>query len=168
MINLNIPHKMPKKVLSYYLLNFVVLIIFFLILLSILNALEVGAILIPGLIFFVFIPAFFVLYLHYLNFSFIVKEDGIAIKSGILVKRSKLIPSNSIQNIELRSGILMRFLTKINSDFITSSNKTRNKIHNIHLIVLLFSLQRCYLLQESCQNMSKFEITFLMIQCKNN
>ena len=130
MINLNIPHKMPKKVLSYYLLNFVVLIIFFLILLSILNALEVGAILIPGLIFFVFIPAFFVLYLHYLNFSFIVKEDGIAIKSGILVKRSKLIPSNSIQNIELRSGILMRLLQLTRINFWTSSPaqiKIRNK-----------------------------------------
>ena len=59
-----------------------------------------------------------------------MKEDGIAIKSGILVKRSKLIPSNSIQNIELRSGILMRFLQLTKINFWTSSPaqiKIRNK-----------------------------------------
>lgn len=130
MINLNIPHKIPKKVLLYYLLKFIVLTICVLILLSIFNALEIGISLILMLIFFIFIPAFFVLYLHYLNFSFAVKEDGIAIKSGILIKRSRLIPSNSIQNIELRSGILMRLLQLTRINFWTSSPaqiKIRNK-----------------------------------------
>ncbi len=130
MINLNIPHKIPKKVLLYYLLKFIVLTICFLIVLSIFNALEIGVSLILMLIFFIFIPAFFVLYLRYLNFFFTVKEDGIAIKSGILVKKSKLIPSNSIQNIELRSGILMRLLQLTRINFWTSSPaqiKIRNK-----------------------------------------
>jgi len=129
MMNLNIPLKMPKKVLLYYLLRIIILTFCLFIIFSLPGIRMIRSIIVWLMMFFINIPIFIILFLKYINFSFIIEDNDITVKSGILVKRSKLIPFGRIQNVELKSGLLMRFLslTRVN---IWTSSPAQIKIRN--------------------------------------
>jgi len=57
---------------------------------------------------FIILPAIIWIYFDYKSRSFIVESNRITINSGILIKRSKLIPFDKIQNIENFKGLLLR------------------------------------------------------------
>lgn len=120
---------MPSKVLLYYFMRIIVLTFCVFILFSLPGIRIFRAAMVWLMIFFINIPIFVILFLSYMNFSFVIKDSDITVNSGILVKRSKLIPFNRIQNIELKSGLLMRFLglTRVN---IWTSSPAQIKIHN--------------------------------------
>ena len=129
MINLNTSLKMPNKVLLYYLLRIIVLTFCLFIILSLPGIQVIRSAIVWLMILFINIPVFIILFLQYINFSFIIKDNDITVKSGILVKRSKLISFDRVQNVELRSGLLMRFLglTRVN---IWTSSPAQIKIRN--------------------------------------
>lgn len=129
MMNLNVPLKMPNKVLLYYLLRIIVLTFCLFIIFSLPGIQILRSVIVWLMIFFINIPVFIILFLQYINFSFIIKDNDITVKSGILVKRSKLIPFDRVQNVELKSGLLMRSLglTKVN---IWTSSPAQIKIRN--------------------------------------
>lgn len=65
---------------------------------------------------FVGIPYMFYILLYYYNTSFTFDNDKIVKRSGIIIKSSSAIHFNKIQNIDLKSDLLMRFfqMTLIN------------------------------------------------------
>lgn len=67
------------------------------------------------------IPTTLYIYLSFKNFSYKIEDSQITIKEGIILKSSKTIFFDNIQNIETYRGIMSRFfgLTKIS--FWTSS-----------------------------------------------
>lgn len=67
------------------------------------------------------IPIILYIYLSFKNFSYKIEDGQITIREGIILKGSKTIFFNNIQNIETYRGIMSRFfgLTKIS--FWTSS-----------------------------------------------
>jgi len=128
-MNLNITLKMPNKVKFYYLIKLILLTLFAFFLFSLLGGRTFGAIMTWLMVIFINIPVFIYLLLDYMNFSFIVKDNDIIVNSGILIKRSKLIPFDKIQNIDLKSGPLMRLfgLTRVN---IWTSSPAQIRIRN--------------------------------------
>lgn len=62
------------------------------------------------------IPVLIYIYLSYKNFSYMIDDGKITTFSGILSKRTKTIPFNTIQNIETDSGLISRMfnITEIN------------------------------------------------------
>ena len=112
MINLNTPNKLPSKIRWYWLVKIIILI------------------LLPGLfwhplfwiltIFFGF-PIFIYLLLFYNSFGFTVEDNKITINSGVIIKKSKSIPFNTIQNVENVKGVLYRIFGLSKVDIWTSS-----------------------------------------------
>lgn len=112
MINLNAPTKLPSKIRWYWLTKIIILI------------------LLPSLfwrplfwilIIFIGLPIFLYLLLYYNSFSFILEDNKITINSGVIIKRSKSIPFNIIQNVENVRGILHRIFGLSKVDIWTSS-----------------------------------------------
>jgi len=129
MMDLNISLKMPNKILLYYLLRIIVLTFCVFIIFSLPGIRMIRTLIMSFMIFFINIPVLIILFLHYINFSFIIKDNNITVKSGILLKKSKLIPFDRVQNVELKSGLLMRFLSLTKANIWTSS-PAQIKIHN--------------------------------------
>ncbi len=99
MITLNTNLKLPRKVLTY---RTTILAIIFIITL-------------PFSVFLLFLPSiliviiYFVLLLDYKNTSFLYNEKQIEISKGIFTKSQRAIPFSTVQNINLVSGIIMRW-----------------------------------------------------------
>jgi len=51
------------------------------------------------------------------GFNFILEEGKITLNSGVIVKRSKAIAFDKVQNVESVSGILRRMLDYLRSKF---------------------------------------------------
>jgi len=126
--------KFTPKVKQYLLTNLLIIIIFLSVVFSMSGNnnffgtfLTIAIIL--GLPFYIYIS------LMYNSWSFLVNENDITINSGILVKKSKTIPFNMIQNINRKQGVLMGMFRIANIDIWTSSpsqinineGKTSNK-----------------------------------------
>ena len=128
-MNLNISLKMPNRVKFYYLIKLILLTLFAIFLFSLPGSRIFRLIMTWLIVFFIDVPVFIYLLLDYRNFSFIVKDNDIIVNSGILTKRSKLIPFDKIQNIDLKSGLLIRLfgLTRVN---IWTSSPAQIKIRN--------------------------------------
>ena len=128
-MNLNTALKMPNRVKFYYLIKLILLTLFAIFLFSLPGSRIFRLVMTWLIVFFIDIPVFIYLLLDYRNFSFIVKDNDIIVNSGILTKRSKLIPFDKIQNIDLKSGLLMRLLglTRVN---IWTSSPAQIKIRN--------------------------------------
>jgi len=128
-MNLNATLKMPNKVKLYYLIKLILLTLFAIFLFSLPGSQTFRIVMTWLMVFFIDVPVFVYLLLDYRNFSFIVKDNDIIVNSGILIKRSKLIPFDKIQNIDLKSGLLMRplGLTRVN---IWTSSPAQIKIRN--------------------------------------
>jgi len=60
--------------------------------------------------FFVFFgfPVYFIICFRLKNFSFVITDTTLDIKSGILTKHTETIPFSSIQNVVESTGVLMR------------------------------------------------------------
>lgn len=58
--------------------------------------------------FFIIIPYFLYIYLHYVNIVFSFDNNKIIKRWGIITKKSSIIHFDKIQNIDLKSGLLMR------------------------------------------------------------
>ncbi|MFA5996901.1 MAG: PH domain-containing protein [Candidatus Paceibacterota bacterium] len=97
MISPNVPTKETEKLLSYQNTLFVIL---FVVTLPLNFLLFLPAI--------VIIVSYFVTRASYNNYSFIYNEQNIEINKGILSKSRKTIPYNTIQNVNVTSGWLMR------------------------------------------------------------
>jgi len=128
-MNLNTTLKMPNKVKLYYLIKLILLTLFAIFLFSLPGSRTFRLVMTWFIVFCIDAPVFIYLLLDYRNFSFIVEDNNIIVNSGILVKRSKLIPFDKIQNIDLNSGLLMRLLglTRVN---IWTSSPAQIKIRN--------------------------------------
>lgn len=126
--------KFTPKVKQYLLTNLLIIIIFLSVVFSMSgNNNFFGTFLtitiILGLPFYIYIS------LMYNSWSFLVNENDITINSGILVKKSKTIPFNMIQNINRKQGVVMGMFGIANIDIWTSSpsqinineGKTSNK-----------------------------------------
>jgi len=115
-MNLNTALKMPNKVKLYYLIKLILLTLFAIFLFSLSGSRTFRLVMTWLIVFFIDAPVFIYLLLDYRNFSFSVENNDIIVNSGILAKRSKLIPFDKIQNIDLNSGPLMRLLglTRVN------------------------------------------------------
>lgn len=120
MIKVKELNKFSPKVRQYLLTNLLITIIFLSVVFSIsgnnnfFGTFFTVAIII-GLPFYIYIS------LMYNSWSFFVNENDITINSGILVKKSKTIPFNMIQNINRKQGILMGMFGITNMDIWTSS-----------------------------------------------
>jgi len=97
MINLNTPTQLPAKLKWYWLTKIIILIL--------LPSLFWHPLFWVLVIFFG-LPIFFYLLFFYNSFSFTVEDNKITINSGIIIKNSKSIPFNTIQNVENIRGIL--------------------------------------------------------------
>lgn len=119
MINLNIPNKLPPRIKWYWLTKIIILIVFFSFIFSLpflfftknafTNLLRI-------LLIFTGLPLFLYLLLYYNSFTFIVEDTRITLNSGVIIKHSKSIPFNIIQNVENVRGILHRVfgISKVN------------------------------------------------------
>ena len=67
------------------------------------------------------LPIYIYISILYNCLSFIVDENNITINSGIIVKKSTVIPFDKIQSINSRHGILMGMFAITNLDIWTSS-----------------------------------------------
>lgn len=108
MIELNTPNKLPPKVKWYNLTKIILLILVASFPFLLINK---GAWFLGFFLFFVFfvgLPAFVYFLLCYKFLTFIVENDRITINSGIIIKRSKSIPFDKIQNVDNVRGILAR------------------------------------------------------------
>lgn len=119
MINLNTPTKLPSKIRWYWLTKIIILIVLFSFIFSLpflfFSKSAFGDLFKFSLI-FIGIPIFLYLLLYYNSFSFLVEDTKITINSGVVIKHSKSIPFNIIQNVENIRGILHRLfnISKVN------------------------------------------------------
>jgi membrane protein YdbS with pleckstrin-like domain len=67
------------------------------------------------------LPFYIYIILLYRSWSFLVDENSITINSGIIVKKSKIIPFDKVQNISQKQGIIMGMFGITNFDIWTSS-----------------------------------------------
>jgi len=112
MINLNTPTQLPAKLKWYWLTKIIILIL--------LPTLFWRPLFWILTIFFG-LPIFICLLLFYNSFSFTVEDNKITINSGVIIKHSKSIPFNIIQNVENVRGILHRIFGLSRVDIWTSS-----------------------------------------------
>ena len=105
MINLNTESKLPGKLKLYYLVK-LVLIVLLLSLPFMLMGSKVWAPFFWMIAIFIGLPIYLFLLIDFSAFKFTVDENKITINSGVLVKRSKSIAFNKVQNIENVKGIL--------------------------------------------------------------
>lgn len=111
MINPNTPTQLPSKVKLYWLSKIILLLLPFLF--------FPPAFLI--IVIFLGLPASLYLLLYYNSFTFIIEDTKITINSGVVIKRSKSIPFNIIQNVENVRGIFHRIFGLSNINIWTSS-----------------------------------------------
>lgn len=111
MINPNTPTQLPSKVKLYWLTKILLLLLPFLF--------FPPAFLI--LVIFLGLPVSLYLLLYYNSFTFIIEDTKITINSGVVIKRSKSIPFNIIQNVENVRGIFHRIFGLSNVNIWTSS-----------------------------------------------
>jgi len=69
----------------------------------------------------IIIIIFIIIRLDYKNYSFTYNDKNIEIKQGIISKSQKTIPYNTIQNININSGLLMRMFKIQKVEIWTSS-----------------------------------------------
>jgi len=126
--------KFTPKVKQYLLTNLLIIVVFLSVIFSISgNNNFFGTFLTIAII--IGIPFYIYISLMYNSWSFLVNENDITINSGILVKKSKIIPFSMIQNINRKQGVLMGMFGIANIDIWTSSpsqinineGKTSNK-----------------------------------------
>ena len=99
MINLNTPTKLLTKLKWYWLVKILILIL--------LPAIFWRPLFWILTIFFG-LPIYIYLLLFYNSISFTVEENKITINEGVIIKKSKSIPFNMVQNVENIKGILHR------------------------------------------------------------
>jgi len=104
MINLNTENKLPEKLKSYCLTE-LALVIFLLSLAFMAMGIKIWTSFF-WLSIFVGLPVYLYLLVSYGAIKFVVDENKITINSGILLKRSKSIAFNKVQNIENVKGLL--------------------------------------------------------------
>lgn len=105
MIELNKSSKLPPAVRTYWLTKLLLILT----LLSIpFWILSTGAGFSMLLIFLIIIgiPIFIIVMFEFDNWTYVLDENKIIINSGVIIKRSKAIPFDSVQNIDTVSGIL--------------------------------------------------------------
>lgn len=111
MINFNTPNKLPSKIRWYWLTKIIILIFLISFLFSLPFSLinkNILSTLFKILIIFIGFPVFSYLLLYYNSLTFVVENTKITINSGVIIKHSKSIPFNIIQNVENVRGILHR------------------------------------------------------------
>lgn len=115
MVELNKTNKLPSKLKWYILVRLILIIFVPSFLLYLLNK-DLGKSIFVFLFFFPVLPAFLYFWLYYNILNFVVDNDKITINSGILIKRSKSIPFNQVQNVDIVRGLLQRIfgLCKVN------------------------------------------------------
>jgi len=106
-MELNKKTKLPSKVRLYWLTKLIFLIACFSLLFSLPFKGSFGKIF-GFLIVFPGLPVFLYLLLYYNAFSFVIEENKITINSGVIIKKSRSIPFNAVQNVENVRGILRR------------------------------------------------------------
>lgn len=119
MISLNTPTKLPSKIRWYWLTKIIILIFFISLIFSFPfmflteNALSN---LFKILLIVIGLPLFLYLLLYYNSFKFIIEDTKITINSGVIIKNSKSISFNIVQNVENVRGILHRVfgISKVN------------------------------------------------------
>ena len=107
MINLNVVNQMPQSVKLYYLVRILLLLLLptlFLILIP--SARNYWLSIFFTLIMIIGLPVYIVLLIDYVFFKFIIEENKMTVNSGLLIKHSKSIPFDRIQNIESIRGVL--------------------------------------------------------------
>lgn len=109
MINLNILQKLPKSLKWYYLAKMIIplfLIIIFLVSVSKGEVVYLMVGLLEIFLFFIVLPAWIILLLDYRARSFIMDNEKITINSGIVIKKSRTINFDRIQNTVITKGPL--------------------------------------------------------------
>jgi len=106
MINLNISNELPKK-LKWYALIKVVLGVFLVSFPFLLFNSDVWFSVFMILI-FVSMPVFLYTLFYYSFISFVVEKNKLTINSGIIIKKSKSIAFDKVQNISNVRGLLCR------------------------------------------------------------
>lgn len=104
MININTENKLPEKLRWYYLTE-LALVIFLLSFVFMATGIKIWTSFF-WLSIFVGLPVYLYLLVSYGAIKFVVDENKITINSGILLKRSKSIAFNKVQNIENVKGLL--------------------------------------------------------------
>ena len=127
MINLNTENKLPEKLKWYYLIELALAIFLISIIFMFMGTKAWTSFLWVSII-FIGLPVYLYLLASYKVTKFIVEENKITINSGIILKRSKSIAFNSIQNIENVRGLLPQMLGLSNVEIWTSS-PSQIKIH---------------------------------------
>lgn len=117
MIQLNQTEKLPtNKFILYVLLKiFLVLIIFY----FIFSIFKIQWFIVFISIFFV--PFIIYIYLYTNSVAFIINDDKITKKSGVIFKKSKIIPYSNIQSINIDYGLLRRLIGLATINIWTSS-----------------------------------------------
>lgn len=115
MIEPNKPNKLPSKIKWYILVKLILILLLMSFPFYLLNK-ELGRTILMFLLFFPGLLVFVYLWLYYNLLTFIVENEKITINSGIIIKRSKSIPFNQVQNVDIVRGLLHRLfgLCKIN------------------------------------------------------
>ena len=115
MIELGKPNKIPGKV-KWYILTYILLLLLIPSLFFSVFSKSFGVSLFSFLAFFVGLPTFLYLSIYYSRLIFIVENDKITINSGVIIRRSKSIPFDKVQNVENVGGILLRLfgLSRVN------------------------------------------------------
>ena len=115
MIESNKPNKLPSKFKLYILVKLILLLLLMSSPFFLFNK-KVGGTVFMFLLFFPGLFAFVYLWLYYHLLTFIVENDKITINSGVIIKHSKSIPFNQVQNVDIAKGLLHRLfgLCKVN------------------------------------------------------
>jgi len=127
MIELGKQNKIPVKI-KWYILTYILLLILLPSLLFSVFGKNFGVSLFSFLAIFVGLPIFIYLSIYYSRLTFVVENDRITINSGIIIKRSKSIPFDKVQNVENVGGLLLRMfgLSRVN---IWTSSPEQIQVH---------------------------------------
>jgi len=119
-MELNKSNKLPPKLKWYILVKLLLIIFVPSFVLYMINT-DLGKSFFIFLFFFPVLPVFLYLWLYYSVFSFVVENDKITMNSGIIIKRSKSIPFNQVQNVDIVRGLLQRVFGLCRVNIWTSS-----------------------------------------------
>ncbi|MFZ3074258.1 MAG: PH domain-containing protein [Minisyncoccales bacterium] len=120
MINLNTKEKMPGKIKAYYFVKLILFIFLFSLVFMPLGS-KVWTSVFWLMAIFIGLPIYLILLVDYSAFNFILEEGKITLNSGVIVKRSKTIAFDKVQNVESVSGILRRMFGLSTVEVWTSS-----------------------------------------------
>jgi uncharacterized membrane protein YdbT with pleckstrin-like domain len=109
MIEINTVNKIPTKT---YLYSLTKLILFLSVPALLLSSVDNTPNTFFNFLFMFFVlfglAIYFIIWLRLKNFSFVITDTTLDVKSGILTKNTETIPFSSIQNIVESTGVLMR------------------------------------------------------------